>query len=118
MTPSVHAPAPPAPKDERRAFWRAAGLMTGALVVLIALFVAFYPRDAEQGITKQQQVDRALTQAPHIIPTPAEGRAPDNPGDPGGWEQLALFGVIVAGLGLVVFLVWRSSRKARRAKTA
>lgn len=106
-------PSPPVAQSERRSFWVAAGLLTGVLVVLIALFVAFYPRDAEQGVSKQAQVDQALNQSPHIIPKPSEGRAPDNPGDPGGWEQLALLGLVVAGLGTVAALVWRSSRRAR-----
>ena len=104
--------------DERRSFLVAAGVMTAAIVVLIGLFVAFYPRDAERGVTKQEQTDKALTQAPHIIPTPAQGRAPETAGDPGGWEQLALLGVIVVGLGTVGGFVWRSSKKARATQAA
>jgi len=112
------APPVKATTDERRSFLFAAGVMTAILVVLIGLFVAFYPRESEQGISKQAQVDKALTEAPHIIPTPAEGRAPENPGDPGGWEQLALFGVLILAFALIGFLIWRTSRKARAAQAA
>ena len=99
---------------DRRSFWIAAAVMTCSLVVLIALFVAFYPRDREQGVTREEQVDQALTRSPNIIPTPAEGRAPDNPGDPGGWEQLLVLGLVIIGLASVGGLLWRSSRNARR----
>jgi hypothetical protein len=89
--------------------------MTTVIVVLIAIFVAVYPDDGSG-----HRNDRAVTAStqPKIITRPEDGVAPEQPGDPGGWEQLALFGVIVAGLGAVGTLAWRSSRKARAAAGA
>lgn len=51
---------------------------------------------------------------PHIIPRPDEGQAPEDPGDRGGWAQLLVLGLVVAGLGLIVVLIWRSGRAGRR----
>jgi hypothetical protein len=82
--------------------------MTGVIAVLIVVFVALYPDDG----TGKSPTTTAVT-TPKIITRPEDGRAPQQPGDPGGWEQLALLGVIVLGLGTVGLLIWRSSRRAR-----
>lgn len=115
-TPSAAPAGASAPSShdarDRRAFWRAGIALTVTLVVSIAVYVAIYP-DPGPGKTRAQQVQGAQVTAPHIIPRPEDGRAPENPGDPGGWEQLALLGVIVAGMGTVGGLAWRSSRRAR-----
>ena len=51
---------------------------------------------------------------PDIIPLPNSGRAPETPGDRGGWQQQVLFfsicGAILVGIGLM----WRESRVKRR----
>jgi hypothetical protein len=105
----------PAGPDAPRSLWPAALVITGAVLALVVIFVAVYPNDG-----RGHRDDRTANQAeggfgtrPRIITRPEDGAAPDSPGDPGGWEQLALFGVIVAGLGAVGLLVWRSSRRAR-----
>jgi hypothetical protein len=77
--------------------------------VLIAVFVALYPDDG----TDDDRARTRSTERPSIIERPEEGRAPEQPGDPGGWQQLALLGLVMAGLGTVALLVWRSSRRAR-----
>ncbi|MBV9950607.1 MAG: hypothetical protein JO291_01550 [Acidimicrobiia bacterium] len=89
--------------------------MTTVIVILIAVFVALYPDDGSGN--KLTKAETATTQ-PRIIRRPEDGVAPEGPGDPGGWEQLALLGVIVAGVGVVGGLVWRASRKARAAAGA
>ncbi len=48
-----------------------------------------------------------------ILPRPDSGRAPETPGDPGGWQQLTLLAVIVVALVLMFFLVRRQARRAR-----
>ncbi|MDZ7678120.1 MAG: hypothetical protein U5K29_06180 [Acidimicrobiales bacterium] len=48
-----------------------------------------------------------------ILPQPNSGEAPDSPGDPGGWQQYLVFGLIFAGLAAIVALVVRESRQAR-----
>ena len=48
-----------------------------------------------------------------IIPQPETGQAPDDPGDRGGGLQIALFVAIVAGVGAIVAIVVRESRRSR-----
>lgn len=50
---------------------------------------------------------------PSIIPQPGSGRVPDDPGDRGGWQQVALLAVVVAALVLIATLALRSARRAR-----
>ena len=88
--------------------WPVVLLITGVLVALMVVFVAVYPDDGTGN-----GPPRSEPRAPRIIERPEEGRAPEHPGDPGGWQQLALLGLLVAGLGTVTLLVWRSSRRAR-----
>ncbi len=49
-----------------------------------------------------------------IIPEPNSGVAPVDSGDRGGSAQTALFFVMIGGVGLIGFLAYRSSVKARR----
>ena len=49
-----------------------------------------------------------------IIPKPNSGVAPKDSGDRGGAAQTALFFVMLGGVGLIGFLAYRSSLKARR----
>jgi hypothetical protein len=51
---------------------------------------------------------------PRIIPLPDSGHAPRDAGDPGGWEQYALFGAIVVGVSVIGLLIWRDARRGRR----
>jgi len=106
----VTAPERPARPENppTRSRWPAALLVVGVLALLMILFVAVYPDDGTGNRTA-----RTEPRAPRIIERPEEGRGPEQPGDPGGSEQLALLGVIVAGLGVMGLLVWRSSRRAK-----
>lgn len=109
-------------RDERRTFVVAGAVFLGVLVVLIALVAVVAGGEASDGTSPTTTIacepgDAACLAAqrsaerPGIIPRPGEGRAPDDPGEPGGWEQVALFGVIVAGLGVIATLVVRSVRR-------
>jgi len=53
-----------------------------------------------------------------IIPEPNSGKAPETPGDPGGWLQVSLFFLICAAVIGIVALVWWQSRKARERRAA
>ena len=48
-----------------------------------------------------------------IIPEPDSGIAPERPGDRGGWQQWAVLGAIVLGIGTIAVLVTRQSMRAR-----
>ncbi len=51
--------------------------------------------------------------APDIVPKPNSGRPPESATDPGGWAQYAVMFGIIGGLGLIVLLVMRESRRKR-----
>ena len=99
--------AGPSDIGRTRSLWPAILLITGVVALSVVVFVAVYPDDGTGTSTP-----RSEPWAPRIIERPEEGRGPEQPGDPGGWQQLALLGVVVAGLGTVTVLVWRSSRRA------
>jgi hypothetical protein len=52
------------------------------------------------------------------LPKPGQGMEPQDPGDPGGWLQQSLFFLICTAIVVISLLVWRSSRKARGARSA
>lgn len=104
-----------------------AGLAFGAmlLVVVVATTVlsggAGDERPAATGTTVACAPDdirceraQGVAGPPGIIPRPGSGRAPEDPGDRGGWEQVALLGVVVGALALIATLVVRSARRGRR----
>jgi len=82
-------------------------------VVAVAATVSDGPRR-----DTQNQLAENGGAKPHIIPRPDDGHAPTGAGDRGGWEQLALMGLMTAavvGIGLVIF---RGGRKARENRAA
>lgn len=103
-------------RNERRGRWIAATLLLGVVVVgvvIVSLSVDEGPRKDTQGQLTEQGGAK-----PHIIPRPNEGQAPQDPGDPGGWEQLGLFGMIVGGLGVITLVVVRGSARVRANRAA
>lgn len=60
-------------------------------------------------------LERSLSECISSNPPPGCGREPTGPGDRGGWQQLALFGVMTSGMGLIF---WRVSRAVRRRDAA
>ncbi len=55
--------------------------------------------------------------AGNILPRPGSGQAPESAGDPGGWLQYTVFGLIIGGVALIALLVARESKKARAARS-
>ena len=54
-----------------------------------------------------------------IIQRPNAGKAPESPGDPGGWLQVSLFFLICAIVVLMVLgVAWRSKRLRQRREAA
>ena len=96
--------------NERRQYWIAGTLLFVVIVglIVISALTASGPR-RDTANTLQEQGGAK----PHIIPRPNEGQAPKHPNDRGGAEQFLVLGLIVAGVGCVGGLVWRSSRRAR-----
>jgi len=113
---------------ERRGLVIAGVGFFGALVVLIALVALVAGDEGDRRATTVSTIacepdDAACLAAqrsgerPGIIPEPGEGQAPDDPGQPGGRQQVALFVALVAGLGVIVALVVRSTRRSAGRRT-
>lgn len=101
---------------DRRALWAAGLLLVG--VIFAGTLVAAATLDGGPRRDTQGQLTEEGGAKPHIIPRPNEGRAPQDPGDPGGWEQLALLGTIVVALGAITVVVARGGRRARANRAA
>lgn len=85
-------------------------------VALVTVLSDSGPRRDTQGQLREKGGAK-----PHIIVRPNSGVAPTNPGDRGGWEQLALFGVLgvaIVGIGVAVFRSGGRARAGRRAWNA
>lgn len=50
---------------------------------------------------------------PHIIPRPGDGQAPAKPNERGGSEQLALFGLVMAAITGIGFVIFRGGKRAQ-----
>lgn len=117
----------PVARSERRGIAVAAGVFFGILVVLVVIAIVASGDAGDERTTatvatspcaEDDVACRAVRESgerPGIIPKPGEGTAPDRPGDRGGWEQLALLGVIVVAVGGIATYIIRSGRRTRAA---
>jgi hypothetical protein len=75
------------------------------------------PAGASVGAPAQDGTGETTDETPvpeqDIIPRPDSGQSPEEAGDRGGALQLAVLGGILAGVGLIVFLAVRESRRNR-----
>ncbi len=92
---------------DRKQLKMAAFLLFGAIIAGIVAFAALSDPGAPTKPTGKATV----------IPTPNQGVAPKDPGDRGGWEQLALMGILIVTLtGIGVFVVrGRGAKRPARA---
>lgn len=90
------------------------------LVLAIVGGTALVATLADDGPTRDpaEQLTDAGAAAPAIIPRPNEGRAPEDPGDRGGWAQLALLGLIVGSVAGIAVVVVRGSGASRARRAA
>jgi hypothetical protein len=102
--------APGSTGSERRRYL-IAGIVMALAIVGLALLVGLLADDPPRS---QQRPRENTAEKPEMIPQPGSGRAPEQPGDPGGWQQAAVFGVMVAGMATLALLAWRSSVRARQ----
>src|SRR5690606_35636161 len=80
---------------------------------LVAVFVDDGPRKDTWGQLEEQGGAK-----PHIIPRPNEGKAPEEPGDRGGWAQLTLLGLIVVAVTGIGYAVVRGTKASRANRAA
>jgi uncharacterized protein HemX len=92
-------------------------LLTGAVALSLPAVAEAAPA---QDPTTTESTEGENPQAPErdIIPRPDAGTEPQDAGDRGGALQLVLLVAIVAGVGVVVTLAVRESRRNRRAGAA
>ena len=116
------------PSAERRRLVVAGAACFGVLIVLIEIAAIVGGSSGDERRTSVSTIacepDDAVCLAeqrsgerPGIIPQPGEGHTPADAGEPGGWEQIALFGVLVVALVVIVALVVRSTRRAAGRRT-
>lgn len=98
----------------RRSLLAVLATAVGVLTLAVALAVTAPAASAQsdEATTTTAEPDTQLPTG-NILPRPNSGQAPDSPNDPGGWQQYLVFGLIFAGLAVIVVLVTRESRKAR-----
>ena len=107
---------PAAGQLDRRAVIAAAVILAVAIVGGVTI-VALKAREPSAAEIKRNNAE-ANDGPPSIIVAPNTGAKPQDGGDRGGWEQLTIFGLILAsmvGLGFVVFLGSRRQRAGRAA---
>lgn len=111
-------PTPPA-KDSDASRART---VVAALAVLVAMIAASAVVaaliDDDKPSTAPATTGTEEMASPAIIPKPDSGKAPEDPGDRGGWAQLAILGVIVATLGGMGFALARGTRRSRANRAA
>jgi hypothetical protein len=96
--------------------------LLAALVTLVVATFALGGVAAAQGEAPENDPDGNVSTNDQpvpggdIIPEPDSGVEPTDAGDRGGSLQLTVFVVMLAGIGLIVGLAVRESRKARRAR--
>ncbi|MCU1371494.1 MAG: hypothetical protein JWO77_2688 [Ilumatobacteraceae bacterium] len=113
-TPAAPSPAPtPSPEFtpthksgelDRRTIWISAAVLFGVLVIGIGAMALFADPGNEPAPSDGK---------PHIIERPNSGTEPTNPGDRGGWEQLAVLGGIIVVLGGIAFVAFKGGSQAK-----
>lgn len=92
-----------------------------AAVLVGAIAVAFFAgSDDEATSTTTTAVEIGpdgstvpVYERPSSLPEPNSGRAPEDSGDPGGWEQALVFALMAGGMLTVGLVVFRGGRRTR-----
>jgi hypothetical protein len=89
-----------------------------SVIVLTTLVFVMNSRYFEPEPGTTQAANEVAAASHPALDQPYSGHKPTSPGDRGGWEQLALLGVIVVALAGGTTAVVLSGRKARKANAA
>jgi hypothetical protein len=113
MAPKAEQPGEVQPTLRRLALALVAGSLAGLVLVLAVLLG---PPPAAAGAVQE---DGPNSDFGRISPVPNSGAEPEDPGDRGGWQQLALF-VLVCGviLAMGAWVWWRSRIRRDRRRAA
>lgn len=101
-----------------RIAWLLAVAASLALLLLIAPDSSAAPvQDGDSDQTGEELAPpEPAVESPDIIPEPNSGSPPDDPGDPGGWQQLSLLALIILAVTAILLLVRRESRRKQSAQ--
>ena len=91
---------------------RGPALIAGLLLVALAMLASAPPAGGQEG----GDTTTSTVPAPDMIPRPNSGAEPTEAGDRGGALQVAVFVVILAGVGGITALAVRDARRARRSR--
>lgn len=116
-TPSTSSTSPPTRRTDTRGISpvAAALLLGGVILAMTLLFTLNAGLFKEEATRRADSAEKGRMAA---IDQPYSGSEPQHPGDRGGWEQLALLGVITVALTGGTAGVVYSGRRARRRAAA
>ena len=116
---TVSAPsgAPRRGRQPERKTMVAAAVALAGVILGGAILVGTLAEQPSRSAIRQAHAD-AVNGPPHSIDAPNSGVAPSHNGDRGGWEQLALLGLLVVGVVAVGFAAFRSGGKAKAGRAA
>jgi len=108
-------------QDARRTTIIAALVVFGAVIVgavLVVLLSGDGDGDGSSATTTSIVVgpdgeELPAYERPSSLPEPGSGRAPEDSGDPGGWEQGLLFGLLAVALLGIGVAIFRGGRRAQ-----
>jgi hypothetical protein len=113
---------PPLPSSARRI---GAAALAASFAVTLLLGIAATDVSAQTDDTTADTTVQTTSTLPtdnrelgNSLTRPNQGMEPQDAGDPGGWLQQSLFFLICGGIVVIALLVWRSSSRARSARTA
>ena len=86
---------------DRRTLVISALVLFGAIAIGILAIAAFSDPGEPTPRAPGEQVK------PNALERPNQGAAPQNPGDRGGWEQLAILGLIIVAVVVIAVVVFR-----------
>jgi hypothetical protein len=93
-------------------------LVALAVCILLTLLAAPAPAHAQGSPTPPSSIPTTtlpVDLGPQgVIPLPNSGHKPESPGDPGGWEQLLLFGILAtASAGIFGRVLWAARQHTK-----
>ncbi|MBX3314665.1 MAG: hypothetical protein KF906_10130 [Actinobacteria bacterium] len=107
------------PASDRRMFVAAGALFVAVLLGAIAIaFLAGGDDGTSSTTTTAVEVGPdgstvPVFERPSSLPAANSGRAPEDPGDPGGWEQTLVFVLMAGGMLTIGAVVFRGGRRTR-----
>lgn len=104
--------------DQQRKSFLLAGLVLLLVILVGVVAVTLVSEDNGAASDDQSEKIRDGETRPGIVPRPGEGTAPEEPGDRGGWAQLALFALMLGAMVAIAVVVVRGTKRTRAGRQA